>query len=328
MSNDRTNIDGIAAAWVAREDRGPLSPQEREQLDAWLGSDRRHLGAHARARAVFVHFDRARALGPQQDPVAGGSEDRRVAGRRSRRWFWAAGMAACLCVAVLVRMTGGHYGTGIGEVRRVPLPDGSAITLNSDSEVEVDFDDSMRRVRLLRGEALFDVAKDRGRPFVVEAASTRVTAVGTSFTVNRVSDRKVQVLVREGVVELVDDAREQQPPVRLEANTWAVATPARKPDVQPLRTPEVERRLAWREGMLSFSGTTLADAAAQFARYSEVRIIIDDPAVAQLRVVGLYSATDPMGFAQAVAVSLGLQAEHAPGGVRLRRAPSRRARAQ
>ena len=53
MSNDRTNIDGIAAAWVAREDRGPLSVQEREQLGVWLESDRRHLGAYARARAVF-----------------------------------------------------------------------------------------------------------------------------------------------------------------------------------------------------------------------------------------------------------------------------------
>src|SRR3546814_11531589 len=66
---DRTNTDAIAAGWVAREDRGPLPAQERAQLQAWLDEDRRHLGAYARARAVFVHFDRARALR---------SEERRV----------------------------------------------------------------------------------------------------------------------------------------------------------------------------------------------------------------------------------------------------------
>src|SRR3546814_4473780 len=92
----------------------------------------------------------------------------------------------------------------------------------------------------------------------------------------------------------------------------ATAAPTRKIEVQPLRVPDVERRLAWRAGMLSFSGATLEEAAAQFARYSELRIIIDDPLVAQKRVVGLYSATDPEGFAHAVALSLGLRAERAP----------------
>src|SRR3546814_83611 len=204
---------------------------------------------------------------------------------------------------------------------RSPLRDGSAVTLNSNSEIDVDFDEGIRHVRLLRGEALFDVAKDSSRPFVVEADSTRVTAVGTSFTVNRVSERDVQVLVREGVVELADSTLPRRQPVRLAANMLATAAPTRKIEVQPLRVPDVERRLAWRAGMLSFSGATLEEAAAQFARYSELRIIIDDPLVAQKRVVGLYSATDPEGFAHAVALSLGLRAERAPDGIRLRRAP-------
>lgn len=315
---DRTNIDAIAAGWVAREDRAPLAEPEQAELQAWLDGDRRHLGAYARARAVFAHFDRARALGVQSGPVAGAPAARRP----RRRLLWAAGMAACLCVVATLQLLGaGHHATDTGEILRVPLRDGSAVTLNSNSEIEVDFDEGIRRVRLLRGEALFDVAKDSSRPFVVEADSTRVTAVGTSFTVNRVSGRDVQVLVREGVVELADSTRPRWQPVRLAANTLATAAPSRKIEVQPLRVPDVERRLAWRAGMLSFSGATLEEAAAQFARYSELRIIIDDPLVAQKRVVGLYSATDPEGFAHAVALSLGLQAERAPGGIRLRRAP-------
>src|SRR3546814_20057399 len=89
------NSDAIGAGWVAREDRGPLPAQERAQLQAWLDEDRRHLGAYARARAVFVHFDRARALGVQSGPVAGGPAGRRP---QRRRLLWAAGMAVCLCV--------------------------------------------------------------------------------------------------------------------------------------------------------------------------------------------------------------------------------------
>lgn len=316
---DRTSIDGTAADWVAREDRGPLAAPEQAALQAWLSADRRHLGAYARARAVFVHVDRARALGVQS-PLAGAGATR---GRKfgTKRVLWLAGMAACLCiVAAMQLLNGAHHATGTGEILRVALQDGSAVTLNSSSEIEVDFDDGLRRVYLLRGEALFDVAKDRTRPFIVDAADTRVTAVGTSFTVDRSAGNEVQVLVREGVVELVDRTLPLREAVRLEANTLAMVTPQRKVEVQPLRVPEVGRRLAWRDGMLSFSGATLEDAAAQFARYSEMRIIIDDPVVARKRVVGLYSATDPEGFAEAVAVSLDLRTERVSGGVRIERA--------
>jgi transmembrane sensor len=72
---------------------------------------------------------------------------------------------------------------------------------------------------------------------------------------------------------------------------------------------EVERRLAWREGMISFDGDSLAQAAAQFARYSDTHIVIADPAIGRLSVVGLYSATNPIGFARAVALSMNLRVE-------------------
>src|SRR3546814_16559826 len=85
---------------------------------AWLDEDRRHLGAYARARAVFVHFDRARALGVQSGPVAGGPAGRRP---QRRRLLWAAGMAACLCVVATLQLLGaGHHATATGEILRVP----------------------------------------------------------------------------------------------------------------------------------------------------------------------------------------------------------------
>src|SRR3546814_16115854 len=115
-TQDRTNTDASAAGWVAREDRGPLPAQERAQLQAWLDEDRRHLGAYARARAVFVHFDRARALGVQSGPVAGGPAGRRP---QRRRRLWAAGMAASLCLVTHLQRLGACHHSPWSTVPRV-----------------------------------------------------------------------------------------------------------------------------------------------------------------------------------------------------------------
>src|SRR5690606_37574017 len=121
---------------------------------------------------------------------------------------------------------GQGYNTRLGELKVAPLADGSVMTLNTASRVVVDFTETRRVVRLLEGESLFDVAKDASRPFLVEAGGTEVRAVGTSFTVRRLGDAPVQVLVREGVVEVSRHAGGPTArPVRLVANTRAVATP-------------------------------------------------------------------------------------------------------
>lgn len=325
MSKPRhsASIDDTAASWVARCDRGPLSPKAAAALDAWLTEDSRHLGAYARAHAVYVHFDRARALGENFDPRAFEvNADINVS--PSRRYFLK-GMGATMAAAAagfagfaILQNPGRHVTTQLGEVLRLALEDGSAITLNSASEIVVAFGRTHRLVRLLRGEALFDVAKDLLRPFVVEVASDRVVAVGTSFTVQRAIDGVVEVMVQEGSVEFahgVDTGGEQS--VRLAANTLALAPADQRIAIKSMRRMEVSRRLAWRDGMISLDGDTLAQAAAQFARYSDTRIVIDDPAIAHRRVVGLYAASNPEGFARAVALSMNLRVERSGNVVRL-----------
>jgi transmembrane sensor len=102
-------------------------------------------------------------------------------------------------------------------------------------------------------------------------------------------------------------------------NSRAIA-PREAPIVaQTVETAEVGRELAWRVGRIAFHGETLADAAAQFARYSDVRIQIDDPEIANEKVVGLFVSTDPIGFANAVAVSFDLRTEISGGQIRLTR---------
>ncbi|AKU51774.1 FecR domain-containing protein [Xanthomonas arboricola] len=315
------SIDDIAAAWVGREDGDRLTPAERMQRDRWLAEDVRHRGAYARAHAVHLHFDRARALG--QGFGAEATRSRRT----HRRGRWLAALAACVVAAATGMLAlqqvvpdhgapgSGHHLTRIGEVLRLPLADGSAVTLNSGSEVVVEFSAARRQVQLLRGEALFDVAKDRQRPFVVMAAGAEVRAVGTSFSVRRRQDDAVKVVVREGTVDVEAD---QRTPQRVTANMLAMVSPTRAVQVQPLPARRVQQLLVWREGMIAFDGDTLAQAAAEFARYNDMRILIDDPAVARRTVVGLYSANDPEGFARSVALSMGLQIEHTRGGIHLR----------
>lgn len=326
-------IDQLAAGWVAHEDRGPLTSQETAERDAWLDADPRHFGAYARAHALFRRMDRARGLGEDFDPARyrlamAGTSTRPVATRFRGRIRWAAlaaSFAACawLITTLLPQSSSAAiHRTAMGEVLRLPLADGSSVTLNSASEIRVEYNAAHRQISLLRGEALFDVAKDVRRPFVVAADGVEVVAVGTSFSVHRELGQPLQVTVREGVVQVVAPGGKQEP-VRVAANFSASARPGAGVSVQPLDAQQVDRKLAWRQGMLAFDGDTLGQAAATFARYNQTRILIDDPRVAERRVVGLYSATDPAGFAQAVATALDLRLETTRDGVHLRHLDSR-----
>lgn len=314
----KNNIDARAAYWVAREDRGPMGADEEAALDAWLNEDIRHRGAYARAHAVSLRYDRARALDRQAPPTQ--------ATPRPARWRpgWRR-LAAAAAVLLLAGpfawsfLARDVHETRLGQVLRMPLEDGSIVTLNSDSRIEVRFDDRIRNVRLLRGEAIFDVAKDRSHPFVVTAGSTEVVAVGTSFRVRR-SAGATDVLVREGIVEVVE--ADAPKPLRLVANTKAEVRRGEAAKAVPTRMGEVDRELAWRDGRIAFSGETLERVAIEFSRYSRTPIRIHDPEVAKLRVVGLYSATDPVGFAHAAARTMGLEAVEGSDGVLLRKRPT------
>lgn len=319
-------IDDAAAAWVARNDAGQLSAEDRAALDAWLAQDRRHAGAYARARAVFALSGRAETASAQQGPAPDAPHERlpMQLARPRRRWAGAAVAAAALLataigsIAWLRPAPQDRFATAQGEVRRLSLDDGSTLTLNTASRAHVYWSDAERRVRLLEGEALFDVASDPQRPFIVESAATTVRAVGTSFTVRRFEADRIEVVVREGVVAVDSLDSPGSPSTELVANMRALDQPGMAPTVEPFGEDLVTQHLAWREGMIAFDGDTLADAAREFARYSATPLRVDDAEVAQLRVVGLFASNDPAGFARAAALSLGLETEIDEDGIRLR----------
>jgi transmembrane sensor len=311
-------IDAAAADWAARADRG-LSPDDAQTLEAWLAGDVRRVGAYAKARAVMLYTDRAQALGRTYDPEAFRAAN--TPARPSRRLVIGGTAAAAVAAAVFgvgMRLKPVVYSTRRGEVRVISLQDGSIITLNTASKVAVSYSNRQRDVKLVEGEALFDVAHDKARPFVVAAGDTHVRAVGTSFTVSHIGATPVQVLVREGVVEV--NRAKLAAPVRAAANTRVLA-PIQAVSVESAAVPaaEVGRALAWREGRIAFEGETLAQAALQFSRYSDIRIVIADSATANEEITGLFQANDPVGFAQAVATSLDLKTQVGAGEVRISR---------
>jgi transmembrane sensor len=216
----QTTLSEYAARWAVRADAGELTAAEQDELEAWTNADPRHAGAFARAMAANAYFDRVAALKPQDIQQAAKTTETQVVGDRSAitRRAWLGGgltaMAATIIAAIGVSRwnTGERIAAPLGSVRRAALADGSAVTLNTNAEITVALEQSVRRVHLLAGEVNFDVAKDRNRPFLVDAGPVQVQVVGTSFLVRRTDDDTVAVTVREGIVEVHRDGKA---PVRL-----------------------------------------------------------------------------------------------------------------
>ena len=316
-------IDAEAADWAARIDRGPLEPEQDARFQAWMHADVRCAGAYGRVRAIALTSERARALGPNFDPADFAPAPLPVSRPARRTLLWGGGALAASALLALagtwqVLRERGRYSTGKGESKVVTLHDGSVVTLNTESEIRVAYSDSQRGVELIAGEALFDVAKNRALPFVVTAGETAVRVVGTSFTVRRLEDTPVEVLVREGIVEVFKPEADIAP-VRITANTMAVAPlgGAAAITARALPVAQVDRQMAWQNGQIAFEGETLAQAVQEFARYSDTRIVIDDPALGREEIAGLFRATDPVGFARTVAISLNARVEVGKGEVRL-----------
>ena len=306
MSSTNHEIDSLAADWSVRRELGTLSAQEQAEFEAWLQADVRHLGAYGRAEAVLARLERLSRVGHDTDDVAGRTMWTR---RRTLVAGGATAAAAGIGVALFPRDTDQQtLSTQIGQMREIVLADGSIVSLNTDSEISVAYTEQARNITLVRGEALFDVAKNKSRPFVVSADGTQVRAVGTSFTVSRLPQRPVQVLVREGLVELQRTDVPQAPPVRAVANVRAIVPPDAPIVTTAMPEEKLARDLEWQYGRIALDNETLANAASEFARYSEVRIVID-PAVAARTVTGLFASNDPVGFAKAAATVLKLQTE-------------------
>ena len=227
-----------------------------------------------------------------------------------RNWGFAATVLVAIAAAFFSYMSiddGSEvYTTGLGEQRSILLDDGSMVSLNTDSGVEVVYTDEQRWIRLTHGEALFDVEQDPARPFRVETGSVLIRVTGTQFNVYE-QNGQTAVTVIEGKVEVAPRASpaarglgepaDTQPAdvgavTRLEAGDQAVV----KSDsvaVAATRIENLEPVTAWTNRRLVFSETPLVEIVAEFNRYNRRRLILDDAVVATLEVSGVFGTHDP-----------------------------------
>ncbi|SRR5579859_36933 len=296
-------IDEAAFRWVARLDREGDDPRLLSDLNAWLVQDTRHEGAYLRAQALWLKLDRAANAASEDSPP-----EQPAALSRRAVLIGGAGAAAAAVMAGAWVLTGGRrFDTEIGEIRHVPLPDGSVAELNTQSSVRVTMAKSIRRVRLAEGEAWFHVESDPSRPFVVESGLVRVRAVGTAFSVRRI-ERGAEVLVSEGVVEAWVSGAEIAA-VRLSAGDKATVL-ERQPILTETAAPaEIDRKLAWRSGKIDLAGETLGEAAAEFNRYNQREMVVRQQSLLSKRFYGVFRTDDPEGFAKAVHSSLNVPVE-------------------
>jgi len=326
-----------AAEWLVARDRG-MSASDREKFERWLQADNRHAAVYAEMEEAWTIM--ARAPMPSLPALSGARVTRKIP-----RWVPLT-VAAAAAVAVgyfawwqprTVSFTRAEN-TEIGGLKRMALPDGSVVQLNTDSAVEVQYTAGERRVKLLRGEAHFSVAKNAARPFLVFAGGVDVRAVGTAFDV-RLRAQAVDVLVTEGRVRLdrpVDSEPAQSGPrpelpalVFLAAGEKAsvplVLQPTAQPDlavtVIPVPQDAMVQALAWRHQQLQFSTETLAEVVAEFNRYNRHQLLIDDPRLATKRFGGTFPSDDCTGFVELLEREFAVIAERHPDQTILRLAP-------
>jgi transmembrane sensor len=215
-------------------------------------------------------------------------------------------MVLVAAVALWSLLAPARYETGIGEQRSIVLDDGSMVMLNTASQIEVKYTKQHRSIRLVRGEALFEVAKDAVRPFEVSVGAALVRAVGTQFNIYRRSDRAT-VTVVEGKVKVI--------PKR--TGTQATAPGSNQPAAEPpsevitaaervivtasgMSEPEHLSDLtsvtAWTQRQLVFENRPLAEVADEFNRYNRQRILIDSNALQSQQVTGVFQANDSASF--------------------------------
>lgn len=306
-----------AARWAIRLDTAPLDGAEQAELDAWLDADERRHGALLRAEAVLAYLDRGRALAdnPSLDSDV---KQRRFPGYRA---MLAASLAALVVTGVLGYTSLGprpvEFQTAIGEIRRVPLADGSVASINTDSRLQVVMRDKRREVTLNGGEAWFRVAHDKTRPFVVAAGDIRVQAVGTAFSVRR-REGGADVLVTEGVVEtwVVGHEKERK---RIAAGSRSFVADG-APTIQVVPAGEdIDRALAWRSGDLVLNGQSLAYAASELNRYNHRKLVVDDAALGRETIVGYFRTEQPEKFARAAGAMFGARVEIEGDTIRLTR---------
>lgn len=308
-----------AAEWCARLADGASSAGDRAALEAWLEADPLNRAEFGRMAALWhgsaAIADAPELIGVRADALEAfrAANERRWSRKLTARWPALAALAATLLLVVAATLhtlrTPDIYSTAVGERRVVKLDDGSRLSLDANTKVEVAYSRERRTLRLIAGRAKFDVAKDPRRPFTVAAGDRMVVATGTAFSVE-LNRRDMRVVLYEGRVAVLENGPEDQPPRHILLRAQRVAADqALRPGnmmIASLRRPVASvavvdpvRSLSWEGGQLVFDDEPLGLAAERVNRYSDVKIRVVG-AAADFSVSGAFNAGDAEGFVDGV----------------------------
>ena len=342
-----SEITAEACSWIAQLETGDLTPEDFAAFREWM----QRSPCHAQEIRKLAHLaDDLNILtemaGPLEDANRHFSEI--VARRRTPAWRRPAALIASIAALAMIGVGAGLYltretpnesallvATAIGDYQETTLPDGSIIELNSDTQIEIDFERDQRLVRLLRGEAYFEVAEDPDRPFVVIAKDKYVMAVGTAFAI-RVFDLKddLEVTVTEGRVAVSDadvptldyalasvrldkplspsgSGESAAPLLFLKAGQNVIVSD--RPTVAPIvemSDRDMQRKLSWQEGLFDFSETPLIEVIQEVSRHTSMRIEITDPDLRQLKFGGVFRTGETSALLHALESSFHVEVEH------------------
>jgi len=298
-----------AAAWTVRLHGPHRSPELEAAFRNWLTASEENARQFERVTEVW---DAASGVSPGGITRIGNWR----MGSPVGTWLRVAVVAVVCTVATLAGYRywfAGVYRTGVGEQRIVRLEDGTRISMNSATRIEVDFARLQRHIVLSDGEAYFEVAHNPARPFVVSAGGHDVTALGTTFLVRR-DPAYMAVTLVEGRITVSNasvpasqnsaSSEISQRPLALTPGERLVLVRNTAPSVD---LPRIDALTAWRRGEVVLDKTPLTDAVAEMNRYEDERLILDSSAVGDLRISGIYHTGDSEGFAQTVARLYGLR---------------------
>lgn len=345
MSKELTGMTPheAAAYWFVRQDAGTLTPDEQCRLQAWLDAAEANRRAYQQTLGTWTEIDSAADTGELRALRVAAL----AAAPAQRVWPRAAAIAALFLGAVALgaftwRSFNGsarsspaaaandraQYATASDQRSAVTLSDGTHVSMNLNTVLDADLTGAERRVRLDRGQAFFDVARDERRPFIVMAGDREIRALGTKFDV-RLESGRVEVVLVEGKVRvdrndasILQQLAKRAAAVELTPGQRLVAAKGSSPAVTPTNAAQVT---SWREGWVVFEDETLEGAIAELNRYSKTPIVVPDEAVKNMRLSGVFRIGEPERFASTIQELLPIAVERGQGGetVLVPKSPSR-----
>lgn len=300
-----------ARAWQVLLHSGRASAADRVAAAAWRCTSPAHEQAASEVDRLWALLGQLGEQPAASETVTSAAVIRPV--RRGRQLRWAVPLASAALLLLALWLPQGTWlgwyadlATAPGEVRTIELEDGSILTLNGATALDWSISEGRRDIRLYRGEADFQVAKDANRPFFVEAGPARIRVTGTRFDVDY-DGRQVVLAVTEGQVQARDAHGQPQP---VEADQQVRWSGNRLQQVQPL---DARQQLAWQRGKLVFRAQPLSEVFAELERSQSQRVIFLDQSVRDLKVTGVFAHDDPQAVLRAIESNLPVRLLRLPG---------------